>query len=288
MNPEIYDNRICFLGEGPLWHPERQQLFWFDIMNNKLLTRSAQGASEENLGEQVSAAGWIDYETLLVASESSLSTLNLETKEYRVLAPLEAENHLNRSNDGRSDPFGGFWVGTMSKIAEEGSGSYWRYYKGELRKVFSYITIPNSICFLPDGSEVFLGDTGSRIIWRQKLDAEGWPKGERRVFLNLGIGTEKANPDGATIDSEGRLWSAQWGSGCLSVYSIDGKLLDVVRLPTRRVTCPTFGGKNLDTLFITSSQEGLSKIEMQSDQYAGMTFSVPSPVSGLEEKAIIL
>ncbi len=115
--------------------------------------------------------------TLLIASESSLFRFNLVTGEQWTLAALEAEKPDTRSNDGRADPQGGFWIGTMGKKAEPGMGAIWRFYRGELRKLFPGISIPNSICFTPDGRTAHFSDSAQRKVMRVALDAEGWPVG---------------------------------------------------------------------------------------------------------------
>jgi len=117
MTTDVFDDRACVLGEGPLWHPERQQLFWFDIMAGHLLTKVDGEAQSWAFDELVSAAGWIDHDRLLIASETALYSFDLTTEEQEYIQPLEIGNTVTRSNDGRADPWGGFWIGTMGKCA---------------------------------------------------------------------------------------------------------------------------------------------------------------------------
>ncbi|MDZ4096360.1 MAG: SMP-30/gluconolactonase/LRE family protein, partial [Paracoccaceae bacterium] len=163
---KVFDDRRCELGEGALWHPICEQLFWFDIIGKRLLTRSATGAQEWQFGEHVSAAGWIDRNTLLIASESALSRFTLSTGASVLVCPLEADNPKTRSNDGRADPQGGFWIGTMGKAAEPGAGAIYRYYKNELRCLFSKITISNAICFTENGKTAHFCDTATARVMR--------------------------------------------------------------------------------------------------------------------------
>ena len=161
----LYDPRQCELGEGPFWHPERQQFFWFDIVNARLMSRSGSNALEWQFEDMVSAAGWTGHDTLLIASERRLLEFNVTTAAIETVALLEDDNPTTRSNDGRADPHGGFWIGTMGKNAEQDAGAIYRYYRGELRTLFPTITIPNSICFAPDGSHGFFADsTSGRIM----------------------------------------------------------------------------------------------------------------------------
>ncbi|MEM5522309.1 SMP-30/gluconolactonase/LRE family protein [Sulfitobacter sp. AS59] len=281
MTAEIFDARACTLGEGPLWHPERAQLFWFDILGKTLLSQHDGEVLSWNFDECVSAAGWIDANTLLIASETGLWQFDLISGERALVAPLEAEQPLTRSNDGRADPWGGFWIGTMGFDAERGMGAIYRFYKGELRKLFGDITISNSIAFSPDRRFAYYTDTPTRQIMRVALDAEdGWPEGDAEVFVDLK--QSKRNPDGSVVDSEGCLWNAQWGAGQVVRYGPDGTLMGTYDVPAAQATCPAFGGPDLKTVFVTSAAQGRDGAQ------DGQTFSFAAGVKGQREYRIIL
>jgi sugar lactone lactonase YvrE len=255
MAAQMYDPRVCQLGEGPLWHPIRSQLFWFDILGGQLLSRSAEGGVLSwTFPEMVSAAGWVDEDHLLIASEVALFTLDLRDGTQTALVGLEETNPKTRSNDGRADPWGGFWIGTMGKKAEPEAGALYRWYKGRLVRLRDRMGIPNAICFALDRSVAYYADTQEDRIYRQPLDGEGWPKGAPEVFLDLGA--EGVHPDGAVVDSEGYLWNAQWGAGRVARYSPEGQFLEALSLPAVLTTCPAFGGADLRTLYVTSAAEG--------------------------------
>jgi len=193
----IYDHTICKLGEGPLWHPERAELFWFDILGKKL---HRKGQSWD-FPDHPSAAGWIDRETLLIATQTAFKRFDIETGAVEVLAPLEADNPVTRSNDGRADPMGGLWIGTMGLNAEKDAGAIYRFYKGELRQLFAPITISNAICFAPDGTTAYFCDTVDKTILRVRLDAQGWPKGEPELHIDMrGTGNPKPRHSCSTIE----------------------------------------------------------------------------------------
>jgi len=287
MNAKIFDNTRCELGEGPLWHPLREELFWFDIMGKTLFCRGTDIAKSWKFAEHVSAAGWIDKHTLLIASETALLRFEIETGKSEIVHPLEADNPITRSNDGRADPWGGFWIGTMGKNAEHEAGSIYRLFQGELRVLYPRITISNAICFSPDGRFAYFTDTALSIIWRQSLDEkDGWPLDEPEVFVdftNTGI-----NPDGAVCDSEGYFWNAQWGASRLARYSPDGEMVKEIRLPTDNITCPSFGGTDFKTLFATSASQGLSHEQIESQIHAGKTFVSDVDVSGQIENRVLI
>jgi len=276
----LFDDRQCTLGEGPLWHPERRQLFWFDILNRRLLSRDNGTPLTWQFDEYVSAAGWVSRTELLIASQSRLFLFDLETESSRRLCDLEADNAVTRSNDGRADPQGGFWIGTMGINAEPGAGAIYRYYKGELRKLYGGITISNAICFAPDGTFACFSDTATQTIRKVSLDADGWPKGEPELFVDLG--PEGLNPDGAVIDAQGHLWNAQWGANRVARYAPDGSFLEAIVFPAIQVSCPAFGGADLTTLFATTAAEGLE------GEDEGKTYSAEVSARGQNEHRVVL
>lgn len=276
---QVFDDTACALGEGPLWHPERAELFWFDILGNTLYRK---GETEEAWGfdEHVSAGGWVDRDTLLIASETGLWRFDIPTGEQEFLAGLESDNPTTRSNDGRADPYGGFWIGTMGKNAEAYAGAIYRYYRGTVKKLFDKITISNSICFAPDGRTAYFTDTFKRRIQRVALDDEGWPMGAPEVFVDLR--DDGLNPDGSVVDTGGNLWNAQWEANRVACYAPDGTFLRAIPVPASQTTCPAFGGPTMQTLFVTSAANGVN------EEQGGMTFSVQTDVIGQREHQVIL
>jgi sugar lactone lactonase YvrE len=251
----VFDARVCTLGEGPLWHPLREQLFWFDILGNRLLSQGPNGPEAWAFDENVSAASWVDEDRLLIASESGLDLFDLNTTNRERLVTLEADNPVTRSNDGRADPWGGFWIGTMGKHAEPGAGAIYRYYQGQLERLFDGITVSNAICFTPDRSFACYTDTPTRQIIRQPLDDDGWPTGAPEVFVDLT--DEGLYPDGAVFDAAGCLWNAQWGASRCARYDPAGRFLGAIDFGARQTSCPAFGGADFRTLYMTSAAVGL-------------------------------
>ncbi len=248
---EVFDTYKCILGEGAFWHPKLNQFFWFDIEGKKLFTKSNHKTKIWPFKEMPSACSWIDNEHLLIAFESSLSTFNIVTEKIELIVNLEKDNNFTRSNDGRADPWGGFWIGTMGKKLEKGLGKIYRFFKGEIHELYSKVSIPNSICFSPGKEFAYYTDTSSQKIMRVNLDKEGWPKGEAKIFVDLTI--ENLNPDGSVVDSSGCLWNAQWGAGRVAKYSSEGKFINSINLPAFQTTCPAFGGADCNYLFVTSA-----------------------------------
>lgn len=283
----LYDDRRCLLGEGPLWHPERNQLFWFDILGRRMLTRLDGRQVDWSFDEFSSAAGWIDRDRLLVASETGLWVMDLTSGARDRVTALEADNPVTRSNDGRADPWGGFWIGTMGKKAEAGAGSIWRYYRGELRRLYPNISISNAISFTPDRRFACFADTARQIVWRVALGAlDGWPKGDPEPFIDQSA--NGLNPDGAVFDAEGQLWIAEWGASRVACYGPDGAFRRAVAVGARHASCPAFGGMDLATLYVTSARLDLSDAVLVAEPANGCTFAADPGVRGLPEYQVIL
>jgi sugar lactone lactonase YvrE len=280
MELSVFDPRPCDLGEGPLWHPTRKQLFWFDINGHRMMSLGG----EWQFDRPVSAAGWIGDDALLIATDRDLIRFNIETGAEIQIAPLEADNPVTRSNDGRADTWGGFWIGTMGRRAEPGAGAIYRYYQGELRRLFPGITIPNAICFAPDRGHAHFADTARGIVWRQALAAaDGWPLGDPEIYLDHGA--DGPNPDGAVADAAGNFWCAEWGSSRVRCYDPSGAVLRDISLPVTQPTCPAFGGSDL---YITTARQGLSAAALTAEPLAGQVFVAQGVAHGQSEHKVIL
>ena len=283
----VYDSRSCELGEGPLWHPVRKQLFQFDIEGHQLLWQTVEGEPQAlKFDGPVSAAGWIDREHLLVASHRALHRVEIDSGQIEDLVPLESDNPATRSNDGRTDMQGGFWIGTMGCNGASEAGALYRYANGELRKLRAKLTTPNAICFAPDGTLGYFADTRQRRVWSWALDKQGWPVGSPNVFLDLS--QEGLRPDGAVTDAAGNLWIAQWAESRVAVYAPDGQFLSAHPLPTAHTSCPAFGGPDFRDLYVTSARQKLMPEDLANQPDAGRTFVLPRVGAGRAEPQVIL
>ena len=281
---QVFDDRPCTLGEGPLWHPERRQLVWFDIVEGVMMASDGRGRREWRLGEQASAAGLTsDPDRLLVASERALFLFDLEAESREEVCALEADRPGTRSNDGRADPWGGFWIGTMGKGAERDAGAVRRWFGGELRDLHEPVSVPNAICFDRGRACAYLADTPRGVILRQPLHPDtGWPEGEAAVHIDLR--DEGLHPDGAVTDAEGNLWVAQWGAGRVACHDPEGRFLRAAGFPAAQTSCPAFGGPDFTTLFCTTARQGMD----DPDDAQGRTYRVEGAGRGRPEPRVAL
>lgn len=285
MTVSVFDDRACTLGEGPLWHPHRQQLFWVDIIGKRLMTRDADGPRDWTFDRHPSAAAWVDADTLLIATDRDLVRFSIANGACERLVGLEEDNDLTRSNDGRADPRGGFWIGTMGKSAQTGAGTLYRYWRGELRPLRDGLTIPNATSFTADGRTAYFADTADHVVWRIPLDADGWPEAAWEVFLDHRA--SGLNPDGAIVDAADHLIVAEWGASRVARYAPTGVLVDHMPLPVPQPSCPALGGPDLATLFVTTARQGMSEADLDAAPLSGQTFMVETTWRGQAEHRVL-
>jgi len=229
-----------------------------------------------------SAAGWIDADRLLLATQTGLAVLDLRDGGLRDLIAVEADDPGTRSNDGRADRQGGFWFSTMGLGAEAARGAIYRFHRGEVRQVRAGVTIPNAICFAPDGRLAYFADTALQCLWAQPLDAQGWPEGEAALFLDLA--PEGLNPDGAVVDAQGGLIVSLWGGGRVHRYDAQARLRDAISVPALHTTCPALGGADLRDLLVTSALQDIA----DPDPLQGLPYLLRAPFAGIPEPQVIL
>jgi sugar lactone lactonase YvrE len=278
------------LGEGPFWHNLRRELFWFDILEQKLFAAGEDGNIRQTwqLPESAAAAGIVDEDRLAIATETGLKLFSLSSDQFgETLAEIEADDPLTRANDSRVDPSGGFWIGTMRKEEDEEAGAVYRWKQGKLDVLRRSVKVPNSTCFAPDGRTAYFSDTFTKQILKIATDPEtGLPVGEWELFAD--VSGHRGSPDGSVVDAEGFLWNARWGGNCVVRHAPDGSVDRIVELPVAQVTCPVFGGPDLSTLYITSASKTLSADALARQPHAGSVFVFEPGVKGQPETLLKL
>ncbi len=289
MTVSVFCDIACTLGEGPSYDRHTDTVWWFDIVGRKLIEKRPSGSAItfHELPVMGSVIARIDGERQLLACEDGLYVRDGASGRLTLRQPLEAGNAVTRSNDGRVHPCGALWIGTMGKKAEEKAGAIYWFFKGELRTLYADITIPNSICFSPDGAIAYFTDTMTNRIMRVDCDpATGLPIGEPAVFFDNAGG--EGHPDGSVCDADGLVWNTRWGAGSLDAYSPDGKRVRSIAIPASRTSCPAFVGAGADRFVVTSATQGLDAAGREADPQAGFTFFVDVPVKGRFEPDVKL
>jgi sugar lactone lactonase YvrE len=282
----ILDAHRCHLGEGPCYDPRTDTAWWVDILERQLFERSlADGTARlHDLSFMASGVAAVDETRHLLAAEDGLYLRGLSDGKLMLLCPLEAEDAGTRSNDGRVHPCGALWISTMGRDAEPGRGAIYHVAGTRVTRLYGSLTIPNAICFSPDGATGYFADTDAGLLKRVSLDPNtGLPTGEPSTLYDHRGGD--GGLDGAAVDAEGRIWCARWGASCIDAYSPEGERVRTIPLPVTRPSCPTFAGPDLDRLLITSAYEGMSPEERDADPEHGRTLLVAAGIRGLLEPA---
>ncbi|RST87611.1 SMP-30/gluconolactonase/LRE family protein [Aquibium carbonis] len=276
----------CALGEGPSYDPASGKLFWFDIEGMRLLERSFPDGQTivHHLPFMASALGFVDERTQLIVAEDGLYRRHADSGTLALHTPLEAENETTRSNDARVHPCGAFWIGTMSKREEKAAGAIYWFLKGEIRKLYRDVTVPNSICFSADGTIAYFTDTPTGLLMRVSCDpATGLPIGEPSVFIDWR--GQDGYIDGSVVDAEGVLWNARWAAGAVDAWSPRGDRIRTIALPAKQSTCPAFAGPNAERMIVTSAARGR---DIGREPLAGQTFLVDLPMRGRFDPRVAL
>jgi L-arabinonolactonase len=275
------------LGECPLWDPAIARLYWIDI-DGRAVHRydPATGLDEAHPmpGRPGSVAltsrpGW-----LLVALETRLGFLDWSSGEWREWRVLEPGDTGNRLNDGRCDPAGRFWVGSMFHPAEAARSTGFLHrveVDGTAVTVQDGIGVSNGLGFAPDQRTMYFADTHRDVVWAYDYDASSGERSKERVFLDFS--SLPGRPDGAAVDEDGCYWIAcVYGSAVLRVTP--RREIDLrVDVPVAKPTMPAFGGDDLSTLFITTIGGGGSHAVDPTQPDAGGLFAIETGHRGLPE-----
>jgi sugar lactone lactonase len=278
----------CHLGEGPTYDAATDTAWWFDIVERRLFeARLDTGQTTiHSLDVMGSALGRIDAHRQLLVADDGLYIRDAVDGRLALFRPLEADNAATRSNDARVHPSGTFWIGTMGRQAERGLGAIYALHRGELSRLYDHITIPNAICFSPDGATGYFADTGKNTLFRVDLDAAtGLPRGEPAVLITRRGG---GGIDGAVVDADGLIWNARWGGGCIDVYSSQGEHLRSLRVPARQSSCPAFVGQDFSRLLVTSAWQDMNDNAKRADPDHGRTFVLDVGARGRPEPNVKL
>ncbi len=268
------------LGEGVLWDDRRGQLIWVDIYNYcvHLTDPLTQVDQTFEVGDVVGAAVPLGTNHLLLAQRHQIIRFDLTTGQVEPLLTLERDRPENRFNDGKCDPQGRFWFGSMGR--QSGQGKLYRYDPdGSLLVMEEGVTIANGLGWSPDQTTFYLTDSPAQRIYAYDYDPQTGQIENRRIQVDLQ--QNSFVPDGLTIDQEGCIWSAMWDGWCLIRFDPAGQEMERLPMPVQRPTNCTFGGTDLDQLFITSASIGLSEQEIDLGVEAGDLFWVQTQIKGL-------
>ncbi|MGM0376047.1 MAG: SMP-30/gluconolactonase/LRE family protein [Bacteroidota bacterium] len=280
----VKNTPVASLGEGAIWHPEKEALMWVDITEGRVFMYKPGEGMVQNI-ELESMVGTVvpaakDY-LAVAAQETGITGIKEDgTTEMLTGFPKDAEPNV-RFNDGKCDPEGRLWVGTMHKQAQQGAGKLYMLEDDSLHVKESGVTISNGIVWDTNINVMYYIDTPEQSVYAYDYDRETGETSNRRVVIE--VPEESGSPDGMAIDAEGKLWIAHWGGH--GVYRWDpenGELLQKIEVPAPNVTSCAFGGKDLKTLYITTAKEGLSEEQLEEFPLSGSLFVKDTEIKGTE------
>ncbi|WP_299533607.1 SMP-30/gluconolactonase/LRE family protein [Ulvibacterium sp.] len=278
----LLDSRSV-LGEGPVWDWKKQHLLWVDIEGNSLLFFNPNDSKQKQwtFDGMLGAAVPVENGTVLLALESGLATFNLDNEELIRLPVLKNSNPEMRYNDGKVDPNGNFWIGSMCKNAAQKMGNLYRV--DTLMNTTQHIadtSISNGMAWTSDQKTFYYIDTTAYEVWRYGYDIATSEITNKQVAFS--IPRDFGGPDGMSIDSEDMLWIAHWGGNCVRRWNPNtGEVLEQVDVEAPHVTSCCFGGNDLKTLYITTARSGLSQNQLEEFPLSGGLFVHESQVKGM-------
>lgn len=273
------------LGEGAIWDERIQKWYWIDIEDGFLFTYEPDSAAVtqtpmfEKIGTVVPTKS---LGSVVVALQSGIYQLNFITGKKRFLTHPESGKTNLRYNDGKCDPQGRFWVGSMAMSAKGNEGTLWRIAPSPVtyKNMLSSVGVSNGIVWSPDGKTMYYVDSPTKKILAFDFDGATGNIKNQRVCVEIPEGMGVA--DGMAIDTEGKLWTAQWGGHCVARWDPEtGKLIGKVNVPAPHVTSVAFGGKNLDLLLITTARHGMSAEQKSQFPESGDLFIARPGIKGV-------
>jgi sugar lactone lactonase YvrE len=281
---DVVDANHDVLGESPVWDHKHDVLWWVDGIGHKIhrLDPSTGKKNSWSMHEEVGSIGVRAQGGLVVAMRSGFYFFDPETGQLSEVAKPETDRPKNRFNDGKVDRTGRFWSGTIQADRYVPRGRLWRLDPD--RKTSWHIdgiTCINGLSFSPDGQLMYLTDSFNLWIDVLNYDQDEGTIHGRRPFAEVPIGRGRC--DGATVDADGCFWSANNDGWCVMRYDPRGRIDKVINLPVRRPMSLTFGGPNLDVLYITTATRRLPAKEIAQQPLAGCLLAVRPGVQGLPE-----
>ena len=283
----LYESKNI-LGEGITYCSITNNLYWLDINNKSKLFKLNLSSNKKEvfeLPEIVTATSIKSDNELILASNNGLNLFDFSNKKFQRVLNIENQLISTRSNDGGSDAFGRFWLGTMqNNFDKDGNDvpikdNIGKLYKVDIDKTISIVeeglAIPNTFVWSPDNSIFYFTDTLSGTIFNYDFNLEQGELTNKKKFASY----DRGFPDGSTIDTDGCLWNCRWGGSCIVRFTPNGKVDHVIEMPVQNITNCIFGGKDMKTLFITTA----SNIGKNQNDLDGNLFAISLNYQGIED-----
>ncbi len=278
----------CTLGEGTLWVSEHSSIYFVDIKKKKIFSFNIKNKKKKifKVNKEIGFIAHIKDYIFILGLQGELRIQNLKSKKILKSIKIEPNLKLNRINDGKTDPAGNLWFGTMDNLERKiEKGSLYKLDKNfKLIKVDKNYRITNGPAFI-DHHNFYHTDSPKKIIYKIKINKNNKIV-SKKIFKKLS--PEEGSPDGMTLDKNKNLWVAHFNGACVSVFNQKAKLIHRIQFPAKNITNCAFGGKNTKELYISTATKGMSKADLRNFRYSGFFFSVKTNTRGVLQKKFIL
>ena len=282
--PKVLWNPKTLLGEGTLWVPSQKSVFFVDIKGKKIFIFNTKSKKKRviKLNKEIGFLVHIRKNIFLLGLKSELRILDLKKNKIIKSIKIEQDKPLNRLNDGKIDPDGRLWFGSMDSLERKiRNGSLYCLDKElQLHKVDTKYFITNGPAFI--NSNTFLHtDSGEKIIYKIKINKK-YKVIKKSKFIKFS--KNHGTPDGMTIDSNKNIWICHFGGSCISVYNLKGKKKHKINLPAKNITNCVFGGNKNNELFISTALMGIKKNEIKKYPASGALLKIKTNTKGENAK----
>ncbi|MCY0859989.1 MAG: SMP-30/gluconolactonase/LRE family protein, partial [Sulfolobaceae archaeon] len=258
----------------PVYDDLTNRLYWIDILGKKLIYLDISTGVETIIEtpDMISSLCVIDEKRVIATIMHSFYIIDIEKKKFEKIAEVKEEKQNTRFNDGKCDPLGRYWAGTMDMKEKEPIGALYKLdLDKKIYKILEGLTISNGLAWSLDNKKLYLIDSPPKKVYQMDFNLEKGTVENRRVALDLT--QEQGVPDGMTIDEEGMLWIAHHGGGKVTRWDPEkGKKLEEIKLPVTYVTSVTFGGTDLKDLYITTRSHDPQTGGLVNEPLAGKLF----------------
>ena len=278
----------CTLGEGTLWVSEHNSIYFVDIKKRKICSINIKNKKKKifKVNKEIGFIAHIKDHIFILGLQGELRIQNLKSKKILKSITIEPNLKLNRINDGKTDPAGNLWFGTMDNLERKiEKGSLYKLDKNlKLIKIDKNYRISNGPAFI-DQQNFYHTDSPKKTIYKIKINKNNKIV-SKKIFKK--ISPEEGSPDGMTLDRNKNLWVAHFHGACISVFNSKAKLIHKINFPAKNITNCAFGGHNYSELFVTTATKGMSKADMRKFSYSGYLFSVKTNIKGILQKKFVI
>ena len=286
--PKVIWNSKCKLGEGTLWVKEHNSIYFVDIKKKKICILNIKNNKKKQIrvNKEIGFLAHVKKNIFILGLQGEIRIQNLKSKKIVKSILIEPNIKLNRTNDGKTDPAGNLWFGTMDNLERKiEKGSLYKLDKNLLlTKVDKNYRITNGPAFI-DQFNFYHTDSSKKKIYKIKINKNN--KIINKKIFKTFSGKEGV-PDGMTLDNKKNLWVAHYHGACISVFNSKAKLIHRIQFPAKNITNCTFGGQKNNELFVTSATKGMNTAELRKYRYSGALFSVKTNSKGILQKKFVL